>query len=693
MKKTALILVSLLIILSVSGKSIETNENQRYLDWDTVTQNSNILLRISNYGWFGRVDGSGAGLLWPNLVGEGNCEHLFRGALWIGGIINRRNVDGELLYWLEDANSNEDVITENDPLWTPDLEVVKDTLTSVGFDGDLDLKELLPAYNYLEYNCAPDYNIYNQFDRVMLSSGKLCNHDDDGDGLIDEDDLGRPFNYDDPWENWCFTIPYDDDGDGLVDEDNGYPGCENTVAYYYDYSPFGTSCYSDRDWGDSSGNSDHYPLGLAIEQQTWSYPILGLEDVIFLNWEIHNTSEIDTLEYLSYALYIDADIGPISWDDIYSDDVSTYNIDHEFAYSYDYDGDSGLSPGHIAAKIINCNYGFSCWTWDVGDGPDDWEPLEFDPSVTANEKYWLITDRNPNENHYISLRDFPDAQMETGGLDTRFLYSTYGAMPHTGDKDENGELDYLETDEQGDYYKRYNLAPGETKELTALLFMGLDETDLESTYQDAIEFYNSGFDLSLYEDQPSIPMLKSCGINDHHLYIDWLCVTTPSELWVKYKQIDEPAADWVYIELEPGTSEYTFSEITQADYYELQVAVEFGDVYLESRKEIYFFDPSLSEDENEIALMTEKLINYPNPFNPRTTIHWQQEKPGKASLAIYNLKGQKIKDLVEDHYESGRHFVSWDGKNKTGEDCPSGVYLIRLQTGDKVSSRRIMLLK
>ena len=85
--------------------------------------------------------------------------------------------------------------------------------------------------------------------------------------------------------------------------------------------------------------------------------------------------------------------------------------------------------------------------------------------------------------------------------------------------------------------------------------------------------------------------------------------------------------------------------------------------------------------------------NYPNPFNPETKISYSLAKEGNAELTIYNIKGQKVKTLMNDHVDAGEHSVIWNGKDKNGTDVSSGVYFCRLKTVDGVQNRKMLLLK
>ncbi|HNX01029.1 MAG TPA: endonuclease, partial [Candidatus Cloacimonadota bacterium] len=84
---------------------------------------------------------------------------------------------------------------------------------------------------------------------------------------------------------------------------------------------------------------------------------------------------------------------------------------------------------------------------------------------------------------------------------------------------------------------------------------------------------------------------------------------------------------------------------------------------------------------------------YPNPFNPETTIKYNVTKPGDVSIVIYNVKGQKVRTLVADHLNSGSYTVKWDGNNDKGQSCSSSVYYLKMQEGNKISLKKIVLMK
>ncbi len=84
--------------------------------------------------------------------------------------------------------------------------------------------------------------------------------------------------------------------------------------------------------------------------------------------------------------------------------------------------------------------------------------------------------------------------------------------------------------------------------------------------------------------------------------------------------------------------------------------------------------------------------NYPNPFNPSTTIRYKLLKPSRVVLNIYDLRGRKVRTLVEGQQGTGLHAVLWEGRDWQGREVASGIYLYEIQIGQKVKQTRQMLL-
>jgi hypothetical protein len=94
-----------------------------------------------------------------------------------------------------------------------------------------------------------------------------------------------------------------------------------------------------------------------------------------------------------------------------------------------------------------------------------------------------------------------------------------------------------------------------------------------------------------------------------------------------------------------------------------------------------------------IPMVTALNGNYPNPFNPVTTINYQLSSPSDTELIIYNLKGQKIRTLVDDYRDAGMKSAQWNGKDDSGRDVSSGVYFYRLSAGKYNKTMKMILMK
>ncbi len=80
--------------------------------------------------------------------------------------------------------------------------------------------------------------------------------------------------------------------------------------------------------------------------------------------------------------------------------------------------------------------------------------------------------------------------------------------------------------------------------------------------------------------------------------------------------------------------------------------------------------------------------NYPNPFNPNTTISYQIPKAGKVSLKVYDILGKEVAVLVEEYKEIGKYIVNFNGSN-----LASGIYMYKLEAGNFVSTKKLVLMK
>lgn len=113
-------------------------------------------------------------------------------------------------------------------------------------------------------------------------------------------------------------------------------------------------------------------------------------------------------------------------------------------------------------------------------------------------------------------------------------------------------------------------------------------------------------------------------------------------------------------------------------------------------KKIDFSGVVTIDDNQKIEKMIQSfklLDNYPNPFNPSTTIEYEIPKSGFVKISIYDLNGKLIKTLVHKKQEQGNYRIQWDGKNNSGLKVSSGVYIYAIENEKSIISKKMILVK
>jgi hypothetical protein len=95
------------------------------------------------------------------------------------------------------------------------------------------------------------------------------------------------------------------------------------------------------------------------------------------------------------------------------------------------------------------------------------------------------------------------------------------------------------------------------------------------------------------------------------------------------------------------------------------------------------------KQESEVVIPTENFLgNYPNPFNPITTIRYELPKNIKVNISVYDILGRKVKELVNEEKEAGRYEIQFNAGNLS-----SGCYFYRIITKDFVKTMKMMVVK
>lgn len=101
----------------------------------------------------------------------------------------------------------------------------------------------------------------------------------------------------------------------------------------------------------------------------------------------------------------------------------------------------------------------------------------------------------------------------------------------------------------------------------------------------------------------------------------------------------------------------------------------------------------VSNEVNDIVAVTSLDGNYPNPFNPETRISYNLKSAEHVIIDVYNIKGQKVKSLVNELKERGNHTVVWNGRDDSNNSVSSGLYFYKMKSGKYTSTKKMILLK
>ncbi len=149
----------------------------------------------------------------------------------------------------------------------------------------------------------------------------------------------------------------------------------------------------------------------------------------------------------------------------------------------------------------------------------------------------------------------------------------------------------------------------------------------------------------------------------------------------------------------------TFTAPTVADStdYAFTLIVDDGQLYSEPDTVVVSVLPFGIDDGTLYPLSTHISENYPNPFNQATTIKYALRENSKISIEIFNIRGQKIKTLIDAKMQSGSHSIFWDGKDERGNAVSGGVYFCKMfikgesseggETGNYNKVRKMILLR
>ncbi|MDP2172561.1 MAG: M14 family zinc carboxypeptidase [Candidatus Cloacimonadaceae bacterium] len=188
------------------------------------------------------------------------------------------------------------------------------------------------------------------------------------------------------------------------------------------------------------------------------------------------------------------------------------------------------------------------------------------------------------------------------------------------------------------------------------------------------------FESHLYTEWVHDPVLVQVSTNG----VDWQTLWTKSGRHDVFKTEYVPLSDfagqsvWIRFRL---TDQSNHVELTDPGWTIDNIRIISG-----------FSSPN--EDNLNPALPLSALYpNFPNPFNPETTIKYSLAAQTPVSLEIFNIRGQKVRSLVNSTMRAGNHSIVWNGRDDLGSSVSSGVYLYRMRAGDYDKTIKMMLMK
>ena len=142
----------------------------------------------------------------------------------------------------------------------------------------------------------------------------------------------------------------------------------------------------------------------------------------------------------------------------------------------------------------------------------------------------------------------------------------------------------------------------------------------------------------------------------------------------------------------PYTAGNTYTSSNGASWTEMGNATRPYEVGLRARVSTSLV-VSADDDGERLPQGFDLEHNYPNPFNPQTTIRYTLEYQADVSLSVYNLLGQKVATLVDEVRPAGEYETVWNGTDDNGQPVASGIYFYRLKAGDYEDSKKMVLMK
>ena len=354
-------------------------------------------------------------------------------------------------------------------------------------------------------------------------------------------------------------------------------------------------------------------------------------------------------------------------------------------------------------------YGYDSQTFENVVIDDDVTLLnvELIPSSITIDLSGVVIDGDTGEpiaNAIVAIQDFVIASVTTNAIgeytiedlyEFNYSFAVYSPV-HAGLLEQhivtasNNEIDFElfampdGTFENGEYESSWNLTGNNNWVIDdATVYSGVYSAKSGEISDDQ----TSSLSISLFvQDNSEISFYQKVSSETDYDYLRFYIDNTLQDSW-------SGNGNWEFETFDVVSGFHTF----KWEYYKDGGVSSFQDcVWID---EITFPENSVevTPDENSMIKIAEFNGNYPNPFNPTTTFNFCLASESKVSLTLFNIKGQKIKTLVNENQTAGIHQVIWDGTDDHGKKVSTGIYFSHCdahnEEGDYTSVKKVILLK
>ncbi len=166
--------------------------------------------------------------------------------------------------------------------------------------------------------------------------------------------------------------------------------------------------------------------------------------------------------------------------------------------------------------------------------------------------------------------------------------------------------------------------------------------------------------------------------------------TNGGSSWIEVASYDGYLGDWTEVQIDlasyVGTSTFKVRFRLDSDGYITEDGWYVDDVAISGNM------PGTGID--DIVVRRLSVSNYPNPFNPKTTIEFRMPAAGAVNVEIYDVAGRVVRAvLADEEREAGEHEIMWDGTDDAGRETAAGIYFVRVEVGGDFASSKMVLLK